>query len=156
TVTNDTRCPEVTIQAPAAGATVKAGDAVQISALVTDNQPDDTGVRTVRLNATGDAVAAPPLPMDVNLPIPLPRVTRVAPFMIKNAADLAGVSNRTIIISASATDDADNSCEPMTVTVTAGGPPVITSVPATSTAGANITILGSGFGETQGASTVTI
>jgi hypothetical protein len=155
-VTSDARCPDVTIQSPVTGSTVKAGDAVQISALVTDNQPDDTGVRTVRINATGDAVATPPLPMELTLPMALPRLTRVGVFMVKSAADLASISNRTIIISASATDDADNSCEPMTLTVMAGGPPVITSVPGTSDAGANITILGTGFGETQGTSTVTI
>jgi len=129
---------------------------VQVPVLITDNQPDDTGVRTVRVNATGDAVATPPLPMEVTLPMPLPRVTRAATFMVKSAADLAGITNRAIIISASATDDAGNSCEPMTVTVMAGGPPIISSVPATVSAGATMTILGSGFGETQGGSSVTI
>jgi hypothetical protein len=156
-VTADDACPEVEIQSPADGAIVRAGDSVQISALVTDNQPDDTGVRTVRVNATGDAVASPPLPMEVTLPAPLPRVTRLATFMVRNAADLAGIANRSITISASASDDARNSCEPKTVTVTAGGPPQITAVaPSPVGAGRNVTISGSGFGETQGSGTVTI
>ncbi|HUI26906.1 MAG TPA: IPT/TIG domain-containing protein [Candidatus Kryptonia bacterium] len=155
-ISTDDACPVVAIQSPAEGATVKAGDSVQVSVRVTDNQPDDTGVRKIRINATGDAVASPPLPMETTLPLPLPQVTRVAVFTVKSAADLASIANRNIVLSASATDDVDNSCEPMTVTVTAGGPPVISSVPATVSVGASMTILGSGFGETQGASTVTV
>lgn len=154
-VTSDTECPEVTIQSPPSGGTVQPDATVQISALVTDNRPDDTGVRIVRANATGAAVAQAPVPAEVTLPAPLPQFTRLAPFKVKPAADIAKIADRTINILAAATDDAGNYCEKL-ISVTATGPPMISGVPATVDAGDPITIIGAGFGQIQGNGSVAI
>ncbi len=148
--------PMVMIQAPQNGGRVRAGDTVQISVRLTDNQTGDTGVQSVRVEATGAAVASGPTPTELMLPMPLPQATRLTSFTVKSAQELTGISNRSIVITATGFDGAGNMATD-TVTVTAGGAPIINSIfPSPASAGSNIRIVGDGFGEEQGSSVVTI
>ncbi len=148
--------PVVMIQAPQNGGRVRAGDTVQISVRLTDNQMGDTGVASVRVEATGAAVASGPTPSELMLPMPLPQATRLTSFTVKSAQELTGISNRSIVITATGFDGSGNMATD-TVTVTAGGAPIITSIfPSPASAGSNIRIVGDGFGEEQGSSMVTI
>lgn len=156
TVKKDTECPVVAIQRPVDGGRVRAGDTVQISVRVTDDRPEDTGVKRVIVNASGPALATAPVPADVTLPMPLPQATRLTTLTVKSAAEIINLPDPRITISAQAFDDAGNTCDPQTASVTVGGP-VITGLSDTQVnAGAVITISGQGFGDSQGSSSVTI
>lgn len=152
----DMQPPTVDIQQPADGGKVRAGDTVQVSVRLTDNMTGDSGVKRVRVEASGPAVATGPTPAELTLPAALPQATRLTSFTIRSAAEVANLTNKTITITATGFDDAGNMATD-TNTVTVGGAPVITSVsPSPVNAGANIRIIGEGFGENQGSSTVTI
>jgi hypothetical protein len=158
----DTTPPTVTILAPQDGGTVKAGDTVQISVRVTDNGPDDTGVKQVAVHADGPAVATGPSPEVVCLPMPLKQATRIVSFTVKSAADLANIADKQITVSAQAFDAAGSMCDDgnqsplQTVTVTVGAPTITDISPNQVNAGQSITITGQGFGDNQADSTVLV
>jgi hypothetical protein len=104
----DTTPPQLTITAPPDGGTVNAGETFQASVHVSDNQQGDTGVQRVVVDVSGDAVVGGGAHSDVTLPTALPDATRLVPFTVKNAADLATVTNRSIVIKAQAFDAAGN------------------------------------------------
>jgi hypothetical protein len=153
--------PQVMIVSPVDGATVAAGATVQIRVHVTDNGPDDSGVKKVVVSAAGSAVAVGPMPQRVCLAIPLKDAIHLSSFTVKNAADLAALTDRNIEITAQVSDAAGATCDDgnlsniHTITVKAGGP-TITSVPEQVNAGDLMAIDGSGFGDNQDGSSVTV
>jgi IPT/TIG domain len=151
----DTTPPVVQIQAPQNGGRVRAGDTVQVAVRVTDNGANDVGVAVVRVDVAGAAVASPPNPAELELEMPLKIATRIAPFTVKGVQDLANIPDRTITITATGTDGSGNMASAM-VTVTAGtGPLINRAIPNPSPAGGFVRIIGEGFGESQGTSTIT-
>lgn len=148
--------PVVQIQSPQNGGRVRAGDTVQISVRLTDNQQNDRGVTAVKVEATGAAVASGPTPPELDLPVALPEATRVTSFTVRSAAELTNITERTITIRAEGTDASGNTAMHQ-ITVMAGGPPSISAVvPSPVNGGESITITGTAFGDVQGSSTVTI
>ncbi len=116
----DTMCPVVTIQGPMGS--VNAGDSRQASILVADNQMGDTGVKRVVVDISGEALVEA-VHSDVTLPQAIPMATRLVPFAVKKAEDLANVMDKTITISAQAFDAAmpPNGCDPQMSTLTVLG-----------------------------------
>jgi len=121
-VARDDHCPTVTIQEPAAGGTVNAGQTVTAVAVARDDQPDDTGVQLFKYSASGPALSAP---VSQVLPLPQPQAapTLRFNFTVKSAAELTDVDDRTITISVEALDAAKppNSCGAQTTTVSVIG-----------------------------------
>ena len=117
----DTQCPQITIQSPADGGTVNAGNTVQVVAQAADNGPNDTGVSGFHYSASGDALTAN-VSQDLPLPQPQAAPTLRFTFTVKEAADLVTVTDKTITITVSASDAATppNTCS-QTITVTAIG-----------------------------------
>jgi hypothetical protein len=151
----DTTPPVVQIQAPLDGGRVRAGDTVQVSARLTDNGPNDAGVAIVRVEVAGAAVAAGPTPADLELEMPLGVATRIAPFTVKSAQELANIPDRRITITVTGADGSGNMAS-ATATVTVGLGPVINTVtPNPAVAGSAVRVIGDGFGENQGNSTIT-
>jgi uncharacterized protein YfaP (DUF2135 family) len=151
----DTTPPVVQIQTPVNGGRVRPGDTVQVSARISDNGENDSGVAIVRLDVTGAAVAALPEPAELELDMPAPVVNRIVTFRVKTAQDLANIPDKTITIKATGTDASGNMASAM-VTVSATGSPVISSVtPNPAVAGSAVRIIGDAFGESQGSSTIT-
>lgn len=107
---DDTRCPQVTISNPIDRSTVSAGATVAVHAIAVDNGANDTGVKRFVYSATGDALVAP-VAQELPLPQPLPQSSLDFSFQVKDAAALAGVTNRTVAILVRAVDAADNACE---------------------------------------------
>jgi len=106
----DTRCPQITITNPVDRSTASAGATVAVHAIATDNGANDTGVKRFVYSATGDALVAP-VSQELPLPQPLPQSSLDFSFQVKDAAALAGVTNRTVAILVRAVDAADNACE---------------------------------------------
>jgi len=162
TGTADMAPPVIEVLAPAEGAIIDAGATAQVSIRVTDNAPDDTGVKQTLIRVEGSAVASGPDPERLCLPVPMMETTRNASFTIKDAAALAQVSDRNVLIVLQAADAAGAACEDgnlspvQFVRVRAGNPPVITSVPSEVNAGEQLTITGQHFGAAQGSSVVTV
>lgn len=122
TIARDTSCPAVTIQQPASGGTVNAGETVMVVALARDDQPGDTGVKSFVYRASGPALTAP---VAQTLPLPLPQA---APplrftFSVKQPSELTDVEDKNITISVEALDAANppNTCGPQTVSVSVVG-----------------------------------
>ncbi len=103
----DTKPPVVMITAPPNGGTVNAGEAVQASVHASDNQPGDSGVQRIVIDVSGDALVGAAHD-DTTFPAALPDATRMVPFTVKSAADLANVTNKSIAITAQAFDAAGN------------------------------------------------
>src|SRR5262249_2165149 len=144
------------------GMAFDAGATVQVSIRATDNAPNDTGVRQTLIRVDAPAVESGPDPERLCLPMPLGETMRTATFKIKNAADLARVSDRNVLIARQGTDGAGAGCEDgnasqvQFVRIRTGAIPMITGAPAEADAGADITITGQNFGPTQGSSVVTL
>jgi hypothetical protein len=142
-------CPVVSITSPANGATIVPGiDAtlVQVVAVATD----PIGVRSFAYSASG-----PTLVSQVNIPnLPFGDPLPTSPdlrfnFEVQPAVDIARVTERTITISVSATDDENPSCPAETITVVAmpdtRPPSVAIQRPAaggTVNAGEGVTVMG--------------
>ena len=122
TLKQDTICPFVTIDSPADGSAVDAGSTVQVTASATDDAPDDTGVKSFTYSASGDSLVAP-----VSQVLPFPKPLETAQlhfsFTVKQAADLAMVTHKTIIVSVAAADAAipPNQCAPETIALAISG-----------------------------------
>lgn len=118
TVGKDDTCPAVTIQQPASGGTVNAGETVSVVAVARDDGPSDSGVQRFRYSATGAALTAP---VAVELPLSMPQKSPTLRFnfTVKTAAELADVEDKTIVISVEALDAATppNTCGPQTAAV---------------------------------------
>lgn len=103
----DTTPPVVMITAPPDGGTVNAGETVQASVHASDNQPGDSGVQRVVIDVSGDALVGG-AHADVTLPAVVPDTTQMVSFTVKSAADLANVTNKSIVITAQGFDAAGN------------------------------------------------
>ncbi len=122
TINKDTTCPSVTIQEPANGATVNAGETSTVVAIAHDDGPNDTGVKVFTYSASGPALQAN---VDQNLPFatPMKAPTLRFNFAVRKPEDLKDVSDRNIVISVNAVDAAmpPNLCAPQTITVSVIG-----------------------------------
>jgi hypothetical protein len=123
TIARDTSCPTVSIQQPAAGGTVNAGETVTVVAVASDSQPDDTGVKSFVYSASGAALAAP-VP-EITLPLPMPQAapTLRFNFSVKQPDELTEDDDLTIAISVAALDAAmpPNNCGPQIISVSVIG-----------------------------------
>lgn len=112
----DTTCPEVYIESPDDGGVVNAGTTVGVIA----HASDEVGVKRFRYRASGDALVS-----SVMQELPLPSALTTADlrfnFAVKGVAALANVANRSIALSVEALDEAGNSCEAATATLSVGG-----------------------------------
>lgn len=118
TIARDTSCPRLTIQQPASGSTVNAGETFLVVATAADDQPGDVGVARFRYSAVGETLATA---VNQELPLPAPQASPTLRFNVttKQPGELAEVIGRTITISVEALDAAmpPNTCGPQTITV---------------------------------------
>jgi hypothetical protein len=122
---DDRDCPVVTIAGPRDGSTIEPGLTVRVDAAASDGPPGDpvaSGVVRFLYTASGPALVSE---ISRQLPLLAPQLNPALAFnfRIKSAEDLAGVSNRDIIITVQAEDAVGNACEPTTITVRAGSGP---------------------------------
>lgn len=117
-IARDTSCPTVTIQQPAAGGTVNAGETTLVVATASDSGPNDSGVTSFIYSASGPALVAP---VAQTLPLPQPQAnpTLRFNFAVKQPSELTEVEDKTIVISVEARDAAQppNSCGAQTISV---------------------------------------
>jgi len=118
TLAKDTSCPTLTIQQPASGGSVKAGDTTTVVAVASDDGPTDTGVKRFVYSASGAALTAP-VAQTLDLPMAQKSPTLRFNFTVKSAGELTDVEDKTIVISVEAVDDAmpPNTCGAQTVSV---------------------------------------
>jgi hypothetical protein len=155
--------PSVTIQTPVDLMEVSPGATVQVSVHATDDRRNDKGVKQILIRAEGDALAFAVNPEVECLEVPLGDYTRTASFTVKDLNHIGSVADRRITITVQAVDAAGPGCEGgnkspiqfVRVDVV-GGPPHIGNLPSSVNAGADLSIIGTGFGDTQGASQVFI
>lgn len=118
TIARDTTCPTVSIQQPAAGGSVNAGETIQVVATASDAQPGDTGVKSFVYSASGPALVAP---VAQTLPLPMPQAnpTLRFNFTVKQPSELTDVEDKSITIAVEALDAAQppNTCGPQTISV---------------------------------------
>jgi hypothetical protein len=118
TLAKDTSCPTLTIQQPASGGSVKAGDTTAVMAVASDDGPTDTGVKRFVYSASGAALTAP-VAQELTLPMAQKSPMLRFNFTVKSAAELTDVEDKTIVLSVEAFDDAmpPNTCGAQTVSV---------------------------------------
>jgi len=118
-IARDDTCPSLSIQQPASGGTVNAGETTTVVAVARDDGPTDTGVASFSYSASGPALTAQVSVPSLPLPMPQASPTLRFNFTVKQPSELTDVEDKTIVISVDAFDAAKppNHCGAQTISV---------------------------------------